>query len=373
MPDEKFKKLYKEANDRIKGDRRVIDAAFEKAASEKTASEGTKKRTNIIKYSFLGTAAAAIIVICAIAGNFELFRLDENAATESPAADAERETEAGNAKASTESDAAAETEGEPQTVNEGEKENVAKSDKETPARTESGATPAEAESAPDVQRITGSGEKKSAEDNGGEKDESVEESDENDAEDMSNYKPTEPKQSYTLTISGQSGGGSGGGSSGAVTGLPKGAGDATEAADDYGETTMTFLDESLGETAIYTAEEYFNYIGTDLSALSLPYGMELDIMPEYTLSVDENGEISGDTAFFTAQSAEKRLEIMTSRIESVSWAVDMYKKTGENTSEFDDGANVTVYAVKDGASFTLSFENFEKAERDSVVNQIIGK
>ncbi|MBQ8540340.1 MAG: hypothetical protein IJ435_02570 [Clostridia bacterium] len=62
-----FRELYKEANDSIKGDRIVLDRAFLKAA------QPAKKKSPVIKYSFIGTAALAVIVLGAVFLNPSVF------------------------------------------------------------------------------------------------------------------------------------------------------------------------------------------------------------------------------------------------------------------------------------------------------------
>ena len=170
-------------------------------------------------------------------------------------------------------------------------------------------------------------------------------------------------QSETAAISGAA---RGGGSSYAAQG------DEDSPPDESSLTAVFSLDDLSGEVKTYSAEEYFSYIGFDVSSLKLPEEMTMEIPSQIEMTFGYDGEITGDTAFFTASGGGKRLEIMTSRAESVDWAVDMYKKIGENASEFSDGASATVYAIRDGASFTMNFENFDESERKSIVGQITG-
>lgn len=62
-----FRELYKQANDEIKGDRQILDKAFE------LAQKPEKKPLPIFKYSFVGTAVAAVILLGAIFANTEVF------------------------------------------------------------------------------------------------------------------------------------------------------------------------------------------------------------------------------------------------------------------------------------------------------------
>lgn len=62
-----FRDLYKEANDNIKGDRAILDRAFLQAAQPE------KKKSPVFKYSFVGTAVAAVMVIGAVFANPTVF------------------------------------------------------------------------------------------------------------------------------------------------------------------------------------------------------------------------------------------------------------------------------------------------------------
>ncbi len=62
-----FRELYKEANDNIKGDRAILDKAFLKAAQPEM------KKSPLLKYSFVGTAAAAVLVLGAVFLNADIF------------------------------------------------------------------------------------------------------------------------------------------------------------------------------------------------------------------------------------------------------------------------------------------------------------
>ncbi len=62
-----FREVYKKANDEIKGDRQILDKAFEMAQMPE------KKPIPILRYSFVGTAVAAVIVLGAIFTNSEIF------------------------------------------------------------------------------------------------------------------------------------------------------------------------------------------------------------------------------------------------------------------------------------------------------------
>lgn len=62
-----FREVYKQANDTIKGDRSVLDRAFLQAA------QPVKKKSPIVKYSFIGTAVAAVMVLGAVLLNPTVF------------------------------------------------------------------------------------------------------------------------------------------------------------------------------------------------------------------------------------------------------------------------------------------------------------
>lgn len=62
-----FKDVYKKANDDIKGDRAILDRAFLQAA------QPVKKTSPVIKYSFVGTAVAAVLVLGAVFANPSVF------------------------------------------------------------------------------------------------------------------------------------------------------------------------------------------------------------------------------------------------------------------------------------------------------------
>lgn len=62
-----FRDLYKKANEEIKGDRAILDRAFLQAA------QPAKKKNPVIKYSFIGTAVAAVMVLGAVFANPNVF------------------------------------------------------------------------------------------------------------------------------------------------------------------------------------------------------------------------------------------------------------------------------------------------------------
>lgn len=68
-----FRDLYKKANEEIKGDRAVLDRAFLQAAQPE------RKKNPVFKYSFIGTAVAAVMVLGAVFANPSVFtnRSDE--------------------------------------------------------------------------------------------------------------------------------------------------------------------------------------------------------------------------------------------------------------------------------------------------------
>lgn len=62
-----FRELYKEANDCVRGDRGILDKAFLQAAQPE------KKKNPVYKYSFIGTAVAAVMVVGAVFANPTVF------------------------------------------------------------------------------------------------------------------------------------------------------------------------------------------------------------------------------------------------------------------------------------------------------------
>lgn len=62
-----FRELYKSANEEIKGDRAILEKAFMKA------EEPERKPLPVFKYSFVGTAVAAVIIVGALFANTDLF------------------------------------------------------------------------------------------------------------------------------------------------------------------------------------------------------------------------------------------------------------------------------------------------------------
>lgn len=62
-----FRDLYKKANDEIKGDRAILDKAFLQAA------QPVKEKSPVIKYSFIGTVVAAVMVLGAVFANPTVF------------------------------------------------------------------------------------------------------------------------------------------------------------------------------------------------------------------------------------------------------------------------------------------------------------
>ena len=62
-----FREVYKKANEDIKGDIQILDRAFLKAA------QPVKKKSPIMRYSVIGTLAAAVFIIGAVMVNSNLF------------------------------------------------------------------------------------------------------------------------------------------------------------------------------------------------------------------------------------------------------------------------------------------------------------
>ena len=62
-----FREVYKQANEEIKGDKLIIEKAFQKAAAP------VKKKTPVFRYSFVGTCAAAVLIFGVVFMNSELF------------------------------------------------------------------------------------------------------------------------------------------------------------------------------------------------------------------------------------------------------------------------------------------------------------
>ncbi len=65
-----FREVYKKVNEDIKGDRSIIDRAFEEAAKPEV------KKPVILRYSFATTTVAAVILMCVIFANPSLFKKD---------------------------------------------------------------------------------------------------------------------------------------------------------------------------------------------------------------------------------------------------------------------------------------------------------
>lgn len=325
-----FRKIYKEANNSIHGDRAVLDRAFEMA--EKPA----EKKSNILKYSFIGTAAAAVLVAGAVFINYDLLKLPtEDVSQGTETAESVPFSEEISYDAITPTEAAAPKESR-----------TVKAEKKS-----SSAANAEDKHEERAQREDASAADYAVENNG----------------DTSEELPT-LEASAEITASG---------SSAALYGRNNAQTDSNEAWDDFSEDAgIMVMSDNMAENSdrsviSYTSQEYYNYIGIDFSKLSLPEGLAFDIKESYILSVNSDGEIVGDTAVFSAFNDECEIAVMTGRVEDVQWAIDMYEKVSDNMSVFDDGLCVTVYAIKDGTSVTAFFENIPKEEIQAFMEQIM--
>lgn len=341
-----FRKIYKEANNSIHGDRAILDRAFE------MAKKPAEKKSSILKYSFIGTAAAAVIVAGAVFVNYDLLKLTAgNTAVTEPTEGTET-AEAVYADEETRDDTIIPTEAaapnESRTVEEEKK-------------SESAAAAVENRAEENTRRYEVVKEDAFVEEDAAE--EAAFE-----AEEFEKFEEfTEPEYRTEATDGGVSASTYGGRSM--LTGRE-------EASDDSEGSTEIMVASGMGGNSgrsviTYTAQEYCDYIGIDFSTLSLPEGLAFDIKESYILGVNADGEIVEDAAVFSAVGDEREISVMTGRVEDVQWAIDMYEKVSDNMSVFDDGSTVTVYAIKDGTSVTAYFENIPDEEIKAFVEQIM--
>lgn len=323
-----FRKLYKEANECIHGDRAIIDRAFE------AAEKPEKKKSNVFKFSAIGTAAAAVIIAGAVFAQYEIFmKPAENMIEQSTEAGLDA---GGIFAAESAFDEEAEIISEPEADDtrieprsaDGDAETLKEAKKSEESLPEEISAPSEAVREVELKEDTAA-----VNDAAAEEDDGFAENGE-----MFSY------YSGSSAVTGASGGGA--------------------------RSMKASLEEETADsvkTVNYSAEEYFEYISFDVSKLSLPEGLSFNIEEEYTLSVDDDGNLLGDTVIFTASDGERYVSLMTSRLEVISRnAAD-----GENVSVTEEGEYISAYITKNGAYLTLTFVNVPRAEADGVIGQIL--
>lgn len=327
-----FREIYKEANDSVHGDRKIIDRAFE------AAEKPEKRKSRVLKYSFIGTAAAAVLVAGAVFVNYSLVKLPVE---EIPAGMTEQSEEDETASVSQEEQYDTVVTMEAAVPKTAQNEKQYFSANETESISDSGA------------QKNGEMKENTSGAAGGAEDEY---SDEVLTESASEAKGTDTDMPRYVK-------------SGKMTGSEEAFDDSRSGAE-VAMMTETAAD-IVADAVTYTAEEYFEYIGIDFSKLSLPEGLKFDINESYTLSADKNGEILGDVASFTAFNAGRGISVMTSRTEDIRWEIDACEKVSENVSVLEDGVYTTLYAVKDGAYIAVFFENIPKEEMRDFTEQIL--
>ena len=349
-----FKKLYIEANDSIKGDMTLIDKAFLRFENEKA---GGKKK--VLSYSVIGTAAAAVIVICAMIGYPELFKLQsENVGEALTTNEATESTFAENTQTvrTTAQDTADD-------IDETVEDMIAPSEPSFTNRETAGKKSDNTKSA-----ISDKNEKIIADKNYV----NVPEAAKEDAAVENETKAYNTSKTAMIAIDGDSprmvgteAAADTGGYSGGGFGASSAKTEDIKDADENGIMTL-----SVGfEEKLMDREEYFDYIGINTEKLKLPEGMELSIPDNFVILMDGE-KIVDDTAFVSASNGDKTFELVMSRVISNSWAIDMYENISPTASKFDDGSMVTYYILKDETSLTATFINMSDEEIIPVVDQL---
>ncbi len=372
-----YKRIYKKACEEIKGDRdAILNKAFERAA------EPEKKKSPILKYSVIGTAAAAVIVAGAVILNWDVIKipLDDIVSEDSAEIIEESQSEAASGEtAETEADEAvtaaeAETEKAVQTAvvteeTAAETEPAAKvtpKTQETAEVTEEEAVMFEdsAEEAADAETATEFGLSR-----GRSMITETEDMDENVDEDAGG------EVTGSLT-SASSTAGTAGGESAKTEVVAVSEDDDCDYEEDYdddfsGSTMMLTTGWSGADVNVeaLTYEEYADYLGFDVREIELPIGMSFDWIEEsvYEIYTDEEGNVSDDTALFTASGEEKSITIITTRLIALDEEFEAYENVAANVARNGDYA---IYAVKNEAYITIEFDNVESAEIDAIAEQL---
>ncbi|MCD8049421.1 MAG: hypothetical protein LUG52_07465 [Clostridia bacterium] len=365
-----YKRIYKKACEEIKGDRdAILNKAFERAAQPEKQPE--KKKSPILKYSFVGTAAAAVIVAGAVIFNWDVFKMPLDDIVSEDSADAvveesaevgsesedevvmpEDETEETAQRVVVTEEPAAETETEARTApkvweatEEAAAENIIEETEDAETATEFVLSRGRS------MTLETTDEEEALEENAG--------------ENMSNSR----------TSSSSSAGSSGG--AGAKTEVVMIEDDEDydyddDYDDDFSGGTMMLTTGWSGvdyDVEALTYEEYINYLGFDVAGIELPEGMSFDLIEEsvYEIYTDEAGEIADDAAMFSASGGEKSITIMATRMIALDEEFEAYENVAANVARNGDYA---IYAVKNGAYITIEFDNVESEEIDAIVGQM---
>lgn len=370
-----YKRIYKKACEEIKGDRdAILNKAFERAAQPE------KKKSPILRYSVIGTAAAAVIVAGAVILNWDIIKipLDDIVSEDSAVVVKDSQSEAASGEtAETEADEAV-------TAAEAETEKAVQTavvTEETAAETEAAKVTPKTQDAAEA-----TAEETVIED-------SAEEA--ADAETATEFVMSRGRSMITETedmdedIEEDAGGEVSNGltSSSSTAGNFGGESAKTEVVaveeDDDCDYDEDYDDDFSGGTMMLTAgwsgadvniealtyEEYADYLGFDVREIELPQGMAFDWIEEsvYEIYTDEDGNISDDTALFTASGEEKSITVITTKMIPLDEEFEAYENVAANVVRNGDYA---VYAVKNEAYITIEFDNVESEEIDAIAEQL---
>lgn len=344
-----FKDIYKEACNEICGDKKaILDKAFERAAIPK------KKTRPVWKYSVIGTAAAAIIIVGAVFMNMELFTTSSRDIKEMETVfENEKLKSSKTSDAGQDNDMTLPTEQKEQAEQKADeqgsvnrKERVSSAEKEEYTEDSAAAPGKNIQEKPEDTVV----------------DEVAAESNNND-----DTLPTEHEPA-----TGGSGGGSGASNKENMFLYSMRRGNM-----DLQKKTMTYA-------------EYAAYLGYDISTIIMPDGIAPVIIPdECEVFLNKDGDIVEDTMFFTNNSEEKPVYVTTGRIFSVEWALpnganiasevvenDEETNGADNDSEVPENGEETngvIYAMKDGASIMIECFNVNAGEIESIEAQLAEK
>ncbi len=347
-----IEKIYKEACDEIHGDRKaILDKAFERA------QKPVKRRNPVLKYSVIGTAAAAVLIAGAIFINIDLLKITEpknfedNAVISESASEAkETENAVTNEK---ETEVVYESETKPQTVNKAEKSTVKTENRKavrysvkkdvqkeaSGAANDSGEEQKEeksmAQAVREAEPVTDQVYMMTADSNNSAERRTEPPLEENGIEAYSYDDDDSDDDSYLEPTAGM-----------------KNAGMYGTANRNYEEKVMTY-------------DEYKEYLGFDVTALAMPEGTApIETPDKCVVTLDENGEIVDDIVVFENKDEAKPVVITAGKLLDVSWAL----KDG-NTEAIVSEESGVIYAQKDGAGFIVECTNMAGEEIHAIEAQ----
>ncbi len=365
-----IEKIYKEACDEIHGDKKaILDKAFERA------QKPVKRRNPVLKYSVIGTAAAAVLIAGAIFINIDLFKITEPKNFEDDAVISESASDVKESENvvddEEETQVVYESETKPQSVNKAE-ESAAKTENKKAAEN-SVKKDAKKEASGAVKDMREENAKKDVPsemaENGAVNDSGeVKKAEKSMKRSISGTEP-ESNQVYMMTADSDS-------YRADIYTEPQPEANGIEAYsdddDDYNSEPTAGMYGSSNrayDEKVMTYDEYKEYLGFDVTALVMPQGTApIEAPDKCVLTVDDSGEIVDDIVVFENKDEAKPVVVTAGRLLDVSWAL----KDG-NTEAIVFEESSVIYAKKDGASFIVECENMASEEVHAIEAQFKGE